>query len=227
MLMLVSAAHGQTEKLQQGIVYKQGTGTRLGSVHIFNKHTAGNAMSNIYGVFGIAASTGDTLILSSAGYSPLYFVVTDLLDKIFYLQPVTELAEVVIKENSIRKDLLETQKVYRSKGVFYTGNPHYYYLFLKPMTFIYENFKSEVKNARKFRKYTARELEHYEIARRFNDTAIKKVVPLSDNDLIAFKVEYTPSIKQYNALSDYGLIEYIRTCYADFRKKKNTTTNPF
>jgi hypothetical protein len=214
-------------KTQQGIIFKQETSIRLGSVQVINVKTSIRTQSSIYGEFNIKAVAGDTLLFSGTGYENKKIIVSDFKDQIIYLKPFTELSEVVIRANSVQKDLAETQKVYRSKGVFYTGNPHYYYLFLKPMTFIYENFKSEVKNARKFRKYTKKELEYYEIAKRFNDSTITQNVPITKNEMIAFKATYTPQLEQYLSLNDYDLINYIKDSYVAFKKKNISYTNPF
>src|SRR5437879_1602684 len=146
-LLCYGLAKGQVQK---GMCYKAGTSIRLSSVQILNKHTTFIAKSNIYGDFSIPACPGDTLEMSCAGYNKATFVVADLSDKILFLDPVISLPEVVIKETSVQADLNSVKRGYRKKSVFYTGTPHYYYLVLKPMTFIYENFKSEVINARKF-----------------------------------------------------------------------------
>lgn len=224
--LFFNVASGQV-KTQQGIIFKRETAIRLGSVQIINKKTSVRTQSSIYGEFNIKAATGDTLLFRNNGYEDKSIIVSNFQDQIIYLKPFTELSEVVITANSVQKDLAETQKVYRSKGVFYTGNPHYYYLFLKPMTFIYENFKSEVKNARKFKKYTKKELEYYEIAKRFNDSTIKQNVPITKDEIIVFKVNYMPSIEQYLSLNDYDLINYIKDSYVAFKKKNIIYTNPF
>lgn len=206
---------------------KQGTNIRLGSIQVTNKRSSIKIKSSIYGEFQITANSGDTLLFSSPGFLSTIMIVTDLQDKIIYMQPVIELSEVNVKANSVRKDLMETQKVYRSKGVFYAGDPHYYYLFLKPMTFIYENFKSEVKNARKFKIYTKKELEYYDISKRYNDSVILKNTPISRNELVAFKTMFMPTYKQYIKFNDYDLIKYIKASYQDFKKAKKDYTDPF
>jgi hypothetical protein len=214
-------------KMQHGMFLKQGTSIRLGSVQVTNKRLSIKIKSSIYGEFQIPANSGDTLLFSSQGFLSTIMIVSDLQDTIIYMQPIIELSEVNVKANSVKKDLLETQKVYRSKGVFYTGDPHYYYLFLKPMTFIYENFKSEVKNARKFKKYTKRELEYYEISKRYNDSIILKNTPISKDELVAFNVMFMPTYKQYIQYNDYDLIKYIKASYQDFKKGKKDYTDPF
>jgi len=166
------------------------------------------------------ASIGDTLKISCDGYNNIELTVKDFADKIYFLKPVTALPGVVIKETSVQADLDEAKRGYRRKSVFYTGTPHYYYLFLKPMTFIYENFKSEVKNARKFIRYAKNETAYYEISARFNAESIKGVIPIKDDELEDFENNYWPTVDQIRKWNDYDLINYIIFSYRDFIKKK-------
>lgn len=88
------------------------------------------------------------------------------------------------------------------------------------MTFIYENFKSEVIQARRFKKYARKELESSEVAGRFNDEFIKSYIPISDSDLFPFKLRYWPELRQLDSWSDYELIGYIRTSYETFKHEQ-------
>jgi hypothetical protein len=220
-LLVYSQVKGQSQKVQQGLIYKTGTNMRLGSVQVFNKRNLINVKSNIYGVFAIPASVGDTLEISCADYNSNEFIVTDFTDRVCFLKPAIALSEVVIKESSIQADLNEVKRGYRKKSVFYTGTPHYYYLVLKPMTFIYENFKSEVKNARKFNRYAKKEMAYYEIAARFNDNNIKHIVPIKEEELDDFKSCYWPSLNQLRSWNDYDLSSYIIRSYYDFKGGNN------
>ena len=212
-------AMAQQNKIQ-GLVLSSAGNARLGDVEVLNKHSGVTVRSNTIGVFNIDATPGDTLQFASPNYLSAKLVVADLLDKIVYLQPVIELAEVVVREKSLLNEIRETQKGYRKKSVFYTGTPHYYYLFLKPMTFIYENFKSEVRDARRFNRFAKRELTAYEINKRFNDSFIKQVVPIKANEIDDFRTDYNPTMLQLNSMNDYDLINYIRSSYQDYKEKK-------
>ncbi|MEN0055205.1 MAG: hypothetical protein AAGC65_16140 [Mucilaginibacter sp.] len=209
----------QQPQKQQGLLLKSAGDIRLGNVAVLNKRSGVAVKSNTVGVFNIAAISGDTLQFTSSGYLSGECVVTDLLDKIIYLQPVIELPEVIVKENSLLQEIRETQLGYRKKSVFYTGTPHYYYLFLKPMTFIYENFKSEVKDARRFNRFAKRELTANEINKRFNDSLIKQIVPVKANEIDDFRADYSPTIQQLNSMNDYDLINYIKNSYQDYKRK--------
>lgn len=216
-LTVLTSTDAQT-KTQQGLLLKSGTSIRLGGIQVLNKRNLAKSMSSIIGVFNILADRGDTVTFSNDNFQSAAFVVTDFADKIIYLQPVIQLDEVVVNESSIKRDIKDTQKGYREKSVFYTGTPHYYYLFLKPMTFIYENFKSEVKDARRFNRYATKEFASYKVNERFNDAVIKKAVAIKDTEIKDFELAYTPTLAQLNAWNDYDLLRYIRRSYADFKK---------
>jgi hypothetical protein len=219
-LIAFSEAAAQSVKVQQGLLIKGGTAIRLGGIQVLNKRNLARVRSNTLGVFNILALAGDTLELSGNNFQISKFVVTDFADKIMYLQPVIELSEVVIKENSIKQDFDEVRRGYRSKSVFYTGTPHYYYLVLKPMTFIYENFKSEVINARKFNRYAHNETASIKVSERFNDVSIKAAVPIRDEEMEGFKDGFTPTVQQISIMNDYDLFNYIRKSYEEFEKAK-------
>jgi len=176
-------------------------------------------MTNDIGEFKITANPRDTLELSNDLFETKEVVADDSHTTIAFLNKIIALKEVVIKENSLKKDLVETQQIYRSKGVFYTGTPHYYYLFLKPMTFIYENFKGEVINARRFKKAAIRDLEGQEISMRFNKQIVQNNIPLNDTQVGNFVSKYWPSIQQVRNWSDYDIFRYIKRSYEDFKKK--------
>jgi hypothetical protein len=219
-LALPSLSWAQPIHLQQGIVFKARTSLRLSGVRIVDKRTSATAQSNLYGGFSIAASVNDTLRITCDGYTSSQFVVTDLADKMVFLDPAYSLPEVVIKENTVLADLNSVKRGYRKKSVFYTGTPHYYYLVLKPMTFIYENFKSEVINARKFNRFAKYEMAYYEVAARFTDQVIKRNISIKGNELEEFKSNYWPTLEEIHNWNDYDLASYIIKSYRDFKKKR-------
>jgi hypothetical protein len=219
-LPVINTANAQVIKEQVGMLLKNGSNIRLGGVWVLNKRSLVRATSNPTGVFSIAALAGDTLSFISDNFQSKEIFVTDLADEIIYLEPAIQLDEVIVKENSLKSGIKDVMRGYREKSVFYNGSPHYYYLVLKPMTFIYENFKSEKIFARRFGKYAARELAANEVDARFNNEKIKKAVPIKDNELEDFELAYSPSVEQLRKMSDYDLINYIRNCYQDFVKKR-------
>ncbi|WP_316780907.1 hypothetical protein [Pedobacter antarcticus] len=219
-LLLINAVtgiQGQTVNLQSGVLISKAENTRLSNIQISNKRSSAVVKSDLLGLYQILAEVGDTLEISDSLYETQKIVVSNFTFIKTTLRPWLLLNEVVIRANSFKADLDEVQGQFKSQGVFYTGTPHYYYLLLKPMTFIYENFKKEVKNARKFRKYAEHELAHNKITQRFNNLSIKAVVPINDQDLSSFKLQYMPSPEQISAWNDYDLNRYIIKSYAQFK----------
>lgn len=206
----------QIQTTFNGIVMQQGTKIRLDSVRIYNKLSKVTVISNSWGAFSIAVQKGDILEFFKGDYELKEISFTDSLTHILFLKPYALLKEVVVYGSSVKNDLLETQRIFKSKGVFYTGRPHYYYLFLKPMTFIYENFKGEVINARKFNKLAKAETDNYDISARFNEAIIKKNVAIRENEILDFKSKYRPSVQQARVYSDYEMIDYIKKCYEEW-----------
>ncbi len=217
-LLSVKALLAQDQHLQQGILINKSTGFKIGPTDVLNKRTNLHALSNMYGVFSIQAQIGDTIQFDNVNYERQKIILIDYADKVVYLNPKTEFPEIKIVAPSLNTDIIEAQLGYRKKGVFYTGTPHYYYLFLKPMIFIYENFKSEVIEARKFKKIAQKETINNEIHKRWNDIFIKTIIPIADADLENFKIKYSPSLKQIRTMSEYDMINYIKKSYKSFKK---------
>ena len=179
------------------------------------------AQTDLHGMFGIKANIGDTLEFTGEHFETSDIVVNDFADVFVYLKPGNQLNEVVIRENSQVRDLKQTLAEYRVQGVLYLRNPRYYYLFCKPMTFIYENFKSEMIQARRFKRYTTQTVNSMQVSERYNEEIIKDVVPtINDIDLIDFMNAYRPTLAQLNSWSNYDLIDYISHSYEDYKKNK-------
>lgn len=211
----------QSAHVQQGIVFKASTDLRLSGVQIVDKRTLATTQSNLHGNFSIEVLVNDTLEATRDGYTMARFIITDFTDKMVFLEPAYILPEVTIKGNTLLADLNATKRGYRKKSVFYTGTPHYYYLALKPMTFIYENFKSEVIDARKFNKFAKNEIVYHQVAARFTDDMIKRNIPINKNELEDFKARYWPTAEQISRWNDYDLVNYVIKSYQSFKKNKN------
>ncbi len=209
----------QNIRHQKGFLVNKATGFKVAQVSIVNKQTGAHSISDMHGVFSILSKPGDTIQFTSTDYQPTYFVVTDISDRIIYMYPVLKekLPEVKIEAMTLKGSIKEAQTGYRKQGVFYTGKPHYYYLFLKPMTFIYENFKSEVINARKFNAYAKTELAANEVLSRWNEENIKRIVSIPDTSLESFRLRFMPTLLQIRSMNDYDLVEYIKKSYDEFK----------
>ena len=216
-------ASAQNDYAIEGLVCIKGPGQRLSGISVFNKANKARSVTNDIGIFRISGSKTDTIEFKGDGFEAKDTVIAKVGVLMVYLNKIaapTMLDEVTINSTSLKQDILQTKRIYRSKGVFYTGTPHYYYLFLKPMTFIYENFKGEVIAARKFKKIAANDLEGQEIRLHFNRDVVKRAVPdIPDEQIDSFLVDYWPTIKQVRIWNYYDMIKYIRRSYMDYGRQ--------
>jgi len=221
----VSIANAQAQKNIQGVVFRKGTTVRIGNAKVYNKNPGYSIVTDNLGLFNILASEGDTIKITHDGYLDHEFRVADFKDIFIYLQPSTLLSEVTIRGESVKRGLKEVQDSYRKKGIYYKGKPPIWLLLPfggSPATFFYELFSKDGKRARRFERYAGGELDYYEVSRRFNNTTIKSIVPISDTDLEEFKSAYWPKAEQLKDWSDFDLLKYIKKSYEEFMKNKNS-----
>jgi len=221
--------YAQTDYAIEGLVCIKVSGQRLSGISVLNKTNKARSVTNDIGIFRISASKTDTIEFKGEGFDAKDTVMAKAGVLMVYLNKITAptvLDEVTINSTSLKQDILQTKKIYRSKGVFYTGTPHYYYLFLKPMTFIYENFKGEVIAARKFKKIAANDLEGQEIRLHFNRDVVKSAVPdIPDEQIDGFLVDYWPTIQQVRVWNYYDMIKYIQRSYMDYGHQNTADPN--
>ena len=219
--ILTCNCYAQSASVVQGAVFCKSTNIRLAGVSVLNKKTNNTVRTNNLGLFSIVASTGDTLVFSVLGYLKKQIVLSGLQDQIVYLQQSNELEEVSIRARTIKADLMEVEKSFRSKGIYYKGKPPLKLLSPlggSPLTFFHELLSKDGKRARRWSRYADQQLEYYTIAARFSDNAIKKVVPILEEELPDFKEAYWPRLENINAWNDFELYAYIKESYNKFKE---------
>lgn len=220
----------QANRVQQGVIFKKGTNTRISNAEIINTNKKVKVVSNDFGIFRIIASPNDTLVISGAGYISQSLVVNDYKDFIIHLQAAAELQEVQVNRQSIRQELDGARREFRSKGIYYNGKPPLYLLLPipgigQPLTFINELFGKKGRQARRFNKFADGEIEYYDVSSRFNNSAIKNAIPqIKNEELEAFKTEFWPSAEQVRKWNDYDLISYIKKSYIAFKAKNSNSS---
>jgi len=213
----IVSINAQSIRIQQGCILEKDKNVRLSNVLVSDKNNHHVAHSDIHGLFNIRAAVGDTIQFSGDDFATTNITVGDFTDVFVYLIPAVQLSEVTIKDHAEVQNLKETLAGYRALGVLYLRNPRYYYIFCKPMSFIYENFKTEMIQARRFKRYSARELNSFRVSERYNQSVIRSEVPsINDADLADFMVRYMPTVTQVYSWNDYELIRYIQDSYSDY-----------
>jgi hypothetical protein len=220
-LLGLIVAGAQSTNIQKGCVLEKDKNLRLSKILVKNKRNGAIVQTDLHGLFSIKVVAGDTLEFTGDYFTAADMVVSDFADAFVYMRPGNQLNEVVIRESSQIRELKQTLNEYRVLGVFYLRNPRYYYAVCKPFSFIYENFKGEMIEARRFNRYTAQAISSLQVSERYNETFIKSVIPtLSSSDLIDFMNAYRPTLTQLNSWNNYALIEYILNSYHDYQQNK-------
>ena len=213
----ITSARAQ-QQFVQGLVMEKSGASRIGNVSVTNKKTGGRVLSNELGLFQIAASAGDTLVLAKSGYADIVKPLLSMTDLILQMQRVIELDEVKITGLSKKEELNEYRDQYRKKGSFYGGKPPLLAYVFQPVTALYELLGKTPNQARRFNLFYLKELEQTEVDRRFNSFAVSKITGLTDADLKNFMVSYRPDYENLSGMDEYAFINYVKRSLETFNK---------
>ena len=178
-------------------------------------------MSDELGGFSIPASKGDTLLFRKTGYTDQKQVVAGPNDIIVYMQPIIVLPQVTIQGQSTRQELNGVMNDYRSKGLYFDGHPPLMAFIASPLTAFYELFSADAINERHFAKFSKNEMEAIEVSKRYTPQLVKQVTNLSDEDVVKFMQQYTPSYEDMRIWNDYELIKHIKHYLEYFKNHKD------
>jgi len=183
-------------------------------------------MTDELGGFSIKASIGDTLLITKTSFTPQRVVVANKEDIAVFMQPVIELNQVTIKDQSKKQELNEVMHQYRSEGIFNDGKSLPAWAFINsPITGLYNLFGKSPQEARRFAAFSKNELEATEVSRRYTKELVKSVTKLPDDEIPKFMNTFTPSYEDLKEWNDYQLIQYIKKSLAYYQKHKNQATN--
>lgn len=209
----------------RGIVFKKSSQDRVAQVLITDLKSQTLMMSDELGGFNIKASPGDTLLISKIGYTPQRILVINNNDMVVYLQPVVELNQVTIKEQSKKQELSAVMKEYRSQGIFNDGKSLPVWQFINsPITAFYNLFGKTPADARRFAVYAKGEQEASAVDKRYTKELVKSVTKLPDDQVDKFMVTFRPSFEDMKEWNDYKLIQYIQKSYSYYQKNKDKPT---
>ncbi|WP_316794258.1 carboxypeptidase-like regulatory domain-containing protein [Pedobacter frigoris] len=213
----------QSAKLLKGAVFQQGTNARIEHVLVFNQNTGKRTLTDGLGIFEMMCSVGDTLKLSLIGYMDQQIGIGRVENIKIQLRPNNQLAEVKIISKTASKHFAEISAAYsKEKGIFYGGKPPIGLLSPfggSPLTFFHELLGKDGKRVRRLNQLAKEAELAEEIERRFSDLKILGSVPISKEQLAAFKILYTPKLAELRKWSDYQLVSYIKASYEEFMKK--------
>lgn len=206
----------------KGIIFKRSSANRISQALITDLKSQVVMMSDELGGFSIKTTVGDTLLITKNDYTPQKIVVLNNNDMVVYMQPVIQLNQVTIKDQSQKQELSGVMKEYKSQGVFNDGKSLPFWEFLNsPITGLYNLFGKGPAQARRFAEFAKNEQEANVVDKRYTKELVKRITKLPDDEIDKFMVAFRPSYEDMKEWNDYQLIQYIKKEFAYYQKNKD------
>ncbi|MGF1922597.1 MAG: hypothetical protein ACQUHE_00345 [Bacteroidia bacterium] len=199
-----------------GVVFDKESKQRIALAEVKNKRNKYSVGSNDIGIFMMKASFGDTLIITKRGFNDQEVVVKSANDLIIYLNRGINLNTVEIKGESKKQTLDAVKRDFKNKGSFYAGKPPFLSFLFTPLTAIYELVGRTPKNARRFSRYYATEMQQTHIDAFFNKAIISSNTGLTGKALDNFMINYRPDYEQSKNWNTYDGLKWIRESYKKY-----------
>ncbi|HET8830305.1 MAG TPA: carboxypeptidase-like regulatory domain-containing protein [Pelobium sp.] len=219
-LLVFCAANAQDKFIVKGLVFEKGSTSRIENVSVKLKNSALFTKTDEWGNFEIEVSIGDTLLFSKLNYEEAQKIIIAKQNLVIYLSKAIALNEVVVKEQSKSKQQQEILDGYRSKGVFFNGDPPLLAYLFAPLTALNELIGTDANNARKFGNYIERENAQSLVDRHFNEIVIRKAIEIPDSELVEFMYLYRPKPEDVLYWNYYDDMNYAKKSYAKFLERK-------
>ncbi len=218
-MLLAFIANAQVLSIK-GLVFEKGSTARIERVNVSTKNSSAIAKTDEWGNFEIEVNIGDTLLFSKANYEEVEKPILAKQNLIIYLTKAIQLSEVVIKGQSKAKQQQEILDGYRSKGVFFNGDPPILAYIFMPLTALHELLGNDANNAKKFGNYIQRENAETMVDRHFNELVIRKAIKIPDSELVEFMYLHRPKPEEVLYWNYYDDMNYIKKSYAKFKNRK-------
>ncbi len=201
-ILLGNAVYSQSLK---GIVTESGTGNKLSDVFVKDITNKQIALTDKSGKFEIKSEAGHTIIFSSPGYTDDTLFVVDLVQKRIELKTRTiSLREVNVTAQRLAFDPHKEYPDVYTKSKVYVLSPSSW-------------FSKEGRDARRLKRYFAREAEERQVDQVFNQVYVSSLVPLRGQELEDFMTLYRPSYAFVTSNSSESMAVYINDSYKKFQ----------
>ena len=201
-LLISNALHAQI--YIRGNVVDASSGAKLSDVFVRDITNKQITLTDKSGRFEIKSETGHILIFSSPTYVPDTLYVVDLTQKHIELKTKTiSLKEVNITAQRLAFDPHKEYPDVYEKSKLYP---------LSPSTW----FGKEARDARRLKRYFAREEQERKVDQVFNRVYVGSIVPLKGQELEDFMQLYRPSYSFITSNNSESLAVYINDSYKKF-----------
>jgi len=201
-LFISNALHAQV--YVRGNVVDASNGAKLSDVFVRDITNKQITLTDKSGKFEIKSEAGHILIFSSPSYVPDTLYVVDLTQKHIELKTKTiSLKEVNITAQRLAFDPHKEYPDVYEKSKLYP---------LSPSTW----FGKEARDARRLKRYFAREAQERKVDQVFNRVYVGSIVPLKGQELDDFMQLYRPSYSFITGNNSESLAVYINDSYKKF-----------
>jgi len=199
------AANLQAQNILKGNVGEGGSNDKIPGVFIKDINAKAIALTDKKGNFEIATQTGHILVFSSPGYVSDTLYITDMQFK-----------QVKLSAQGI---VLRSVNVSSSREAF---NPRTEYASVYEKSKVYPLspsswFGREAVNARRLKKYFAREEQERAVDAAFSPAMVSGLIPLKGEELAAFMFMYRPSYAFVKANTGGSMTIYVSDSYKKFK----------
>lgn len=203
-LLLFTGLSLHAQVILKGTVYESGSGIKIPDVFVKDMSNKQISISDDAGKFEIKTETGHLLIFSAPNYIADTLYVTDMNPKRVELKTITiSLREVNITAQKMAFDPhKEYPDVYEKSKVY----P------LSPSSW----FGKDARNARRLKRYFAREAQERRVDQVFTRAYVGSIVPLKDQELEDFMQMYRPTYAFITSNNKESLAVYINDSYKKF-----------
>jgi hypothetical protein len=215
--------------------------------NIINSKTLSGAISDESGFFIIMADQGDMLQITSIGYQPKMFLVTDSMRFHFYVTEI-KLYEKVYELGNVDVHFLGTYQEFKYRMLHTSTKDPFAKVNRKlqkeidsllamptndlptfplgsPITMLYNLFSKEGKELRKYIDAVEKQPNENIIHAKFNRQLLEDITGLKGEELNEFLLKYRPSDNYILSASEYDLHEKILQSLEEYKKKKKQATD--
>lgn len=204
--MLLFGSGLRAQVLLKGVVYDSGNGSKLADVFVKDITNKQITLTDKSGKFEIGTETGHILTFSSPGYVSDTMYVADMRPKKIEMKTQSiSLREVNISASKLNFDPHKEYPDVYTKSKVYPLSPSSW-------------FSREARNARRLKRYFAREEKEKKIDQVFNRDYVGSIVPLKGQQLDDFMTLYRPSYDFITSSNSESLAIYINDAYKKYKE---------
>lgn len=193
----------KAQQIIRGQVVETGTNTKMPEVLVRNTNSSQVTFTDNSGNFKLNGAVGNIVIFSSPGYVSDTLYIADLTAKKIVMTPLG----IALRQVNVRGQRFDPKSEYAQ---VYQRSKVYA---LSPTTW----FGKDAKDARRLKKYFAKEVQERQIDSVFTKVYVGSLVPLKDRELEIFMNLYRPTYEFVRSNNGESMAAYINDSYKKYQ----------